>query len=67
MTNAFDTSGPSIIGRDMERDAKNRRKGAKMVEKLRRQGKEPMNIRLTKTPATDKFAKDVILKEGKQI
>ena len=41
MTNAFDTSGPSKIGKELEHNARNSRKGAKMVEKLRADGKEP--------------------------
>ena len=38
MTNAFDTSGPSLIGKELEHNARNSRKGAKMVEKLRADG-----------------------------
>jgi len=67
MKNAFDTSGPSLFGKTLERDAKNRRKGAKMVETLRAQGKEPMSINLTKRPGTEKLAKQMTLKEGRQV
>lgn len=47
MTNAFDYSGPSRFSKELERNAQNSRKGAKMVEKLRAQGKEPMAINLS--------------------
>ena len=67
MKNAFDYSGPSKIGQELEHDAKLRRAGTKLVEKLRRQGKEPMAISLNKHPDTDKLAKDVLLKDGRTI
>ena len=65
MTNAFDYSGPSKFTKELERDAKNSRKGAKMVETLRQQGKEPMYIGLTKKPMYDKLPKQVVIKRGK--
>lgn len=65
MTNAFDYSGPSILSKELERNAKNARKGAKMVETLRAQGKEPMCIGLAKKPIYDKLPKDVLVKRGK--
>ncbi len=65
MTNAFDTSGSSKIGKELEHNARNSRKGAKMVEKLRADGKEPMYIGLTKKPMYDKAPKEVLIKKGK--
>ena len=38
-----------------------------MVETLRAQGKEPMSINLTKRPGTEKLAKQMTLKEGRQV
>jgi len=67
MKNAFDTSGPSKIGQELEREAKLRRAGSKMVEKLRKAGKEPMYIVLNKKRGADKLAKDVALKDGRTI
>ena len=67
MKNAFDYSGPSKIGQELEQEAKLRRAGSKMVEKLRKAGKEPMYIVLTKKPGTDRLAKDVALKDGRTI
>ena len=67
MKNAFDYSGPSKIGQELEREAKLRRAGSKMVEKLRKAGKEPMYIVLNKKRGADKLAKDVALKDGRTI
>ena len=67
MKNAFDYSGPSKIGQELEQEAKLRRAGSKMVEKLRKAGKEPMYIVLNKKRGADKLAKDVALKDGRTI
>ena len=49
MKNAFDYSGESAFTRSLRIESQQQKKASENVERMRRQGKEPMRIELGRT------------------
>lgn len=65
MTNAFQIKTSSSITKDLQRYAVARQASSQVVERQRANGREPMQINLTKRPGTDKLAREMLVVKGK--
>jgi len=58
MKHAFDTSGPSLFSKELQRGENLRKAMTKWVEKERKKGREPMYMQFKGTPDNMKLKKD---------